>query len=284
MPGGFQGPRGPRAAGTGLGRDGDMGPGMTPRRGLDPNDPDITGPRGEVGLCQERATRFAQRRIELIQRVVRPTEEQRQAFEELRMAASRAAEIMRSACPAERPLTPTGRLAAAEKSLEGRLQAIRTVRPALESFYRLLSDEQKMRWAMATGGGPRWGGGEREARPTWPPEWRRRGEERRGEEHRDWGGPRPGPDLPYGWGEPRGDWGDRFGEEHHGRGPDGEWWGYGERDWGHRGRDDGRNFGNRWGEDGHGGERWREPERNGDGRPPGREERRRSTAPDEERL
>src|SRR5262245_22028100 len=175
-PGFGRGDMGPGSPGPGGGR-GDMRPGMGPgrgdvgqdttgRRGPDPNDPDITGPRGELGLCQERLNRMAQARLEHIQRQTRPTEEQRPAFDELRMASIKAVEILRAACPAERPLTPPGRMAMAEKWLEARLQASKTVRPAVESFFRVLSDEQKIRWIMgsdASRGEPRgdwrrWGG------------------------------------------------------------------------------------------------------------------------------
>jgi hypothetical protein len=83
---------------------------------------------------------------------VRPTEQQHGAFEELRAASARALDALRAACPADRPLTPTGRMAAAEKWLEARLQAVRTLRPALDAFYRTLSDEQKIRWSAGADG------------------------------------------------------------------------------------------------------------------------------------
>ena len=42
---------------------------------------------------------------------------------------------MRGACTTERPVTPTGRLAAAEKRLAAMLEAVRTVRPAMDAYY-----------------------------------------------------------------------------------------------------------------------------------------------------
>src|SRR5262245_8399093 len=203
-PGGDTGSRGGPATGR------DMGQGMTGRMGPmgrggpDPNDPDITGPRGDAGFCQERFARMAQLRLERIQRLVRPTDEQRLAFEELRAAAAKAVEIARAACPAERPLTPPARLAAAERLMEARLQALRTVRPALESFYKVLSDEQKIRWANGSGAGwggwggsGGWRGGDQDGRDRW------------NNDRQDWGG----------LGRGRG-WHGRFGE----RGPYGERW------------------------------------------------------------
>src|SRR5712691_4873458 len=215
-PDGFRGPGGPPPEGPGMrgpgmpgpgptGRGRDMGPGMmggTPpgmmgRRGVDPNDPDITGPRGDAELCQDRLARVAQWRLERISRLVRPTEDQRAAFEELKAASAKAVEIMRAACPTERPLTPTARMATAEKWLEARLQAVKTVRPALESFYKLLSDEQKIRWSTGSMLGDRFGGdgrwqdrGDRQDRwrDEYRPDDRWRGERWRGEEREGWDG------------------------------------------------------------------------------------------------
>jgi LTXXQ motif family protein len=288
-----------RDTGPGAGR---MGPGMMGRNGVDPNDPDITGPRGDAGFCAERLARMAQMRLERVQRLVRPTDEQRLAFEELRAAAAKGVEMARAACPTERPLTPPARMAAAERMAEARLQALKTVRPALESFYRVLSDEQKIRWANGLDRWGGWGDGERgrDDRDRWR------------DDRQDWSGPgrgrgwddRYGDRGPYferwrdrerdrwgGWREERGrDW-DRF----RGRGDD----------WGYRGRDDGRGGGERrseqWRERFHDwqdrfgfdrgrgrdpdrwDQRWHDDERGSTGRG-GRDERRRSPEPDEERL
>jgi hypothetical protein len=179
MPGGPRGAEGPGLRGPGPG----MGPGMMSqerggppqgRGATDPNDPDITGPRGEAGICQEHLTRMAQRRLQRIERLVRPTDAQRAAFENLKAASAKALEVVRAACPVETPLTPPGRLELAEKRVEARLQAIRIMRPPLEAFYRLLSDEQKVRWSLGIRDG--WRG-------AWRERWgdRREGESRRPE-------------------------------------------------------------------------------------------------------
>jgi len=140
----------------------DRGAGPSGRRTLDPNDPDITGPRGEAGICQERLTRMAQWRLQRIERLVRPTDAQRPAFEDLKTASAKALEIVRAACPIEAPLTPAGRLELAEERVEARLQGIKLLRPPLESFYKLLTDEQKVRWSLGMrGDGQRGAGRER---------------------------------------------------------------------------------------------------------------------------
>lgn len=104
----------------------------------------MMGQRGPI--CDERLTRFAQMRLARIERVVRPTEAQRAAFEEFKAASTKAAETMRAACPTEIFLTPPGRLEVHEKLTEARLAAIRIVRPALQAFYATLNDEQKARF------------------------------------------------------------------------------------------------------------------------------------------
>jgi hypothetical protein len=93
---------------------------------------------------------MARFRLERIERLVRPTDAQRAAFDELKSASAKAVDIARAACPVEMPLTPTGRLELAEKRTEARLQAIKLLRPPLEAFYKLLSDEQKIRWSLGT--------------------------------------------------------------------------------------------------------------------------------------
>src|SRR5262245_54802655 len=226
IPGGPRGPAGPSAE-----RSGDItGPPRMNRRGPDPGDPDITGPRGAVAACQERLMRMAQARLERIALLVRPTDEQRGAFEELQMASAKAVEILRAACPAEQPLTPTARMAQAERWLEARLQAIRLTRPVLEGFYRLLSDEQKIRWSLGPRMHDRFGVDPHRyfGRPgpdQQMPGFDRRGDERRGDERRggeSWREER--------WRDQRPRGGERFGDER-GRAPD-----YGER-WRERYRD-----------------------------------------------
>jgi len=189
---------------------GDRGQDSAGRRPLDPNDPDITGPRGDVALCQQRLIAMAQARLERIQRLTRPTDDQRPALDELRTALLKGVEYMRSACPTEEALTPPARMATAEKWLEARLQATKVVRPALEAYYRTLSDEQKIRWIF---GGREWGGGM--ARQD-----RGRGEDRWREQEPSFG-MRRGPDQ---WRDRFMGPGDRFGFDRR-RGDGEERWG-----------------------------------------------------------
>jgi hypothetical protein len=81
--------------------------------------------------------------IERIAETVNPDDSQRAALEDLRQAAARAVEALRAACPDALPSTPAGRLEAMRHRLETMKQAVQIVRPALETFYQSLNDEQK---------------------------------------------------------------------------------------------------------------------------------------------
>jgi hypothetical protein len=291
---------------------------MMGRSAPDANDDDITGPRGDSGFCQQRFARMAQLRLEHIQRLVRPTDEQRLAFEELKAAAAKAVDIARAACPPERPLSPPARLAAAERLVEARLQALRTIRPALESFYKILSDEQKIRWASGLGGFGAYGRG-RDGRGGWGGyDGGRYGHDGRREDRSDWGGGGREREREGFGGRGPERWRDRRRDEESGgwrrwreeRDGHDRFRGHGD-DWGYRGRDDDRrgfgaerrrsdDWGERWrdwhdrfGFDDRRGrnsdawdQRWHEDDRGDSDRRSGRDERERNRPrqPEEERL
>ncbi len=81
-----------------------------------------------------------------IDQAVRPTEAQRVSLAALQNATTKAADMLKAACLTDNPLTPPARLAAVGKRLDTMLQAIKTVRSALNDFYGSLSDEQKARF------------------------------------------------------------------------------------------------------------------------------------------
>jgi LTXXQ motif family protein len=56
-----------------------------------------------------------------------------------------------SSCPSAVPLTPIGRLDAAEQRLDATIKAIQVVRSPLEKFYQALSDEQRQRFNAMNG-------------------------------------------------------------------------------------------------------------------------------------
>lgn len=94
----------------------------------------------------EPVPKFAEVTVRRIEQVVQPTETQRVALRDLKDAASKATATLEAACPTDTPSTPTGRLDAMEQRIRSMLDAIQSIRPALTSFYTLLSDEQKARF------------------------------------------------------------------------------------------------------------------------------------------
>jgi len=126
----------------------------------------IMGPRESARTCGPQPSRFIDWQIDRIDRVVRPTEAQRAAFNDLKAATIKAEEVVRATCPAEAPLTPPARLDLMEKRLTALLEAVRVVRPTLDAFYKTLDDDQKARFiAVAPQLGPN---------PGWRERWRAR--------------------------------------------------------------------------------------------------------------
>ncbi|HMK90846.1 MAG TPA: Spy/CpxP family protein refolding chaperone [Methylocystis sp.] len=87
--------------------------------------------------------------VDAIERAVRPNETQLTLFNDLRSASAQAENTLRASCPKEAPLTPVGRLDAAEKRLEATKQAVQTVRQPLTKLYDSLDAQQKGRFAEA---------------------------------------------------------------------------------------------------------------------------------------
>jgi hypothetical protein len=81
-----------------------------------------------------------------IERTVHPTEAQRASLTALQDATAKAADMLKTACPADDPLTPPARLAAVGQRLDTLLQAVKTVMAPLNDFYGALDDEQKARF------------------------------------------------------------------------------------------------------------------------------------------
>jgi hypothetical protein len=72
-----------------------------------------------------------------------PTEAQRTSLAALQDATAKAADMLKTSCQPSEAITPPARLEAAGKRLDVMLQAVRSVRTALDDFYGKLSDEQK---------------------------------------------------------------------------------------------------------------------------------------------
>jgi hypothetical protein len=104
-----------------------------------------------LGSCTDLMSGVANFSIEQIRQTVHPTADQEAALDDLRAASSQASDIVKSACPSSIPLTPVGRLGAAEQRVDATIKALGVIRGALARFYDSLSDEQK-RWFNAMDG------------------------------------------------------------------------------------------------------------------------------------
>jgi hypothetical protein len=96
--------------------------------------------------CKQPKEGLANLPIEKIEDAVNPTDAQIAELDKLQDATTQAVSIMQAACPDETPITPPGRLEAMEKRLQAMIDAANTVKPALESFYASLTNEQKARF------------------------------------------------------------------------------------------------------------------------------------------
>src|SRR5262249_28600413 len=124
------------------------GPGVRVARGATPSSTAsvASAARRTATICSDKATGLTDLPIDRISQTVRATDEQRALLDELKAATGKAVEMMRAACPTELPSIAPGRLTAMQSRLEVMLQAVQTVRPALDKFYAALSDEQKARF------------------------------------------------------------------------------------------------------------------------------------------
>jgi hypothetical protein len=99
-------------------------------------------------LCADPGTGVTAWPFREIERNLHLSADQKSLLDDVRAAAKKAADVFKSSCPAHYsfPLTPPGRLRAMTARLQATLEAVQTVRPALEAFYNSLSDEQKERF------------------------------------------------------------------------------------------------------------------------------------------
>ena len=102
--------------------------------------------RATRALCAEAAKLVTALPFARIEQAVRPINDQKALFADLKKAAAADAAQFRDACPDAVPLTPLGRLEAMTLRLDATLVAIRTLGPPLAAFYESLTDEQKARF------------------------------------------------------------------------------------------------------------------------------------------
>jgi hypothetical protein len=93
-------------------------------------------------LCTSQAG-FANVPADQIANTITLNDTQMQKLQRLKAASAKAAESLKSSCPSSIPDTVDGRLDAAQQRMTALIQAVNTVRPAVQDFYASLTDEQK---------------------------------------------------------------------------------------------------------------------------------------------
>ena len=96
-------------------------------------------------MCGDDSKEVAGWPIDRIEQSVSPTPEQSAALDEFANATIQAAQAIKAACPTTVVFTPTGRLDAMQKRIEGMARGVDIVGPPLDRFYSGLTDEQKAR-------------------------------------------------------------------------------------------------------------------------------------------
>ncbi|HTV27403.1 MAG TPA: Spy/CpxP family protein refolding chaperone [Xanthobacteraceae bacterium] len=97
-------------------------------------------------LCGNEANGATSLPVQRIEHVVKPNGQQQRALDGLKAAATKATQDLQASCPTSTPTTPIARLDAAAARLKTVATAMNDIRPALQSFYASLSDEQKARF------------------------------------------------------------------------------------------------------------------------------------------
>jgi hypothetical protein len=96
-------------------------------------------------MCGEDSRDIAGLPLDQIEAAIAPNDEQSAALRELTNASTKAAQDIKAACPTQIAFTAPGRLAFMQQRIEAMISAVETVRPPLQKFYDLLSDDQKAR-------------------------------------------------------------------------------------------------------------------------------------------
>ncbi|HLH12747.1 MAG TPA: Spy/CpxP family protein refolding chaperone [Methylovirgula sp.] len=102
---------------------------------------------GLAGLCADQSKDFANLPIDQIEQTVKPSgQEQVADFNALKNASAKAARSMDASCPTAMPQTLSDRFNAIVTRLDAMSGAVKTIEPALKTFYASLNDDQKARF------------------------------------------------------------------------------------------------------------------------------------------
>jgi hypothetical protein len=94
-------------------------------------------------MCGDDNGEFAGFPVNQIQQAIQLNDAQRIALEDVGNASTKAAQTIKSACPADISLTAPNRLAIMQQRIEAMIAAVGTLQPPMQRFYDVLNDEQK---------------------------------------------------------------------------------------------------------------------------------------------
>jgi hypothetical protein len=103
-----------------------------------------------IGNCVDQATELKKASFEVITRAIQPSDDQRDALENIRITATGAADVLAATCPKNIPEPLSEKLDTLSRLLDGIVASLTTLRPALVTFYSLLDDEQKARLVLSS--------------------------------------------------------------------------------------------------------------------------------------
>jgi LTXXQ motif family protein len=110
----------------------------------DAGDSNVAPPPTPAAICGDAVASRADP-FDPIQRVLRPTDEQRKSLQMLYGASMEMAQFLTSTCPTETPSTPMDRVSAASDRVMSLLHAAMNIEPLFGQFYGSLGDEQRRR-------------------------------------------------------------------------------------------------------------------------------------------
>jgi hypothetical protein len=118
-------------------------------------------PRNQVGdfgaaiehmihACDRQVVELRNMPLDAVAGMVNPTQDQREALEQIRRVAVVASESLAAACPKSASASIHERLETLSRTLDAMAASLASLRPAFATFYGLLNDEQKARLVAMT--------------------------------------------------------------------------------------------------------------------------------------
>ena len=115
------------------------------------NQSDFSGGIEEmIHACEVQVHELRNMPLDGVAEMVKPTEQQRDALEQIRAAARNASEAPSSECPKNLPASVPERLDTLSRTLGVMAASLAALRPTFARFYDLLNDEQKARLVAKT--------------------------------------------------------------------------------------------------------------------------------------